>query len=322
MVTPSAKRQAIEVLAAAHRLPIQRACHIVRLSRAAYYRPPVPASRRDAAVIAALMAVVAQHGRWGFWKCYDRLRLQGYRWNHKRVHRVYCALRLNLPRRTKRRVPCRVRQPLLAPPVLNQTWALDFMADALDDRRRFRALTILDEGNREGLAIDIGRSVPARRVIRVLEELIALHGRPGALRLDNGPELTAQVFVDWCDERRIALHYIQPGKPDQNAFIERFNRSYRTEVLDAYLFESLAEVRAVTERWLVTYNQERPHDSLGRVPPLTFLPRPTTAGQSLFQCLLDGEAYALLVPVGHVGKPEVHQRLESTPFVASADAVV
>ena len=291
MVTPSAKRQAIEVLAAAHRLPIQHACHIVRLSRAAYYRPPVPASRRDAAVIAALMNVVARYPRWGFWKCYDRLRLDGAVWNHKRVHRVYCALRLNLPRRTKRRVPYRVHQPLLAPPVLNQTWALDFMADALYDRRRFRALTILDEGNREGLAIDIGRSIPARRVIRVLEELIALHGRPGALRLDNGPELTAQVFVDWCDERRIALHYIQPGKPDQNAFIERFNRSYRTEVLDAYLFESLAEVRAVTDRWLVTYNQERPHDSLGRVPPLTFLPRPTTAGQSLFQCLLDGEAY-------------------------------
>ena len=270
------------MLAAEHRLPIQRACHIVRLSRAAYYRPPVSRARRDAPVIAALMAVVAQHGRWGFWKCYDRLRLQGYRWNHKRVYRVYCALRLNLPRRTKRRVPCRVRQPLLAPPVLNQTWALDFMADALDDRRRFRALTILDEGNREGLAIDIGRSVPARRVIRVLEELIALHGRPGALRLDNGPELTAQVFVDWCDERRIALHYIQPGKPDQNAFIERFNRSYRTEVLDAYLFESLAEVRAVTERWLVTYNQERPHDSLGRVPPLMFLPRPNMPAQFPF----------------------------------------
>ena len=118
--------------------------------------------------------------------------------------------------------PPRVRRPLMAPPVLNQTWALDFMADALYDRRRFRALTVIDEGNREGLAIDVGRSIPARWVTRVLEELIALHGRPAALRLDNGPELTAQAFVEWCDERRIALYYIQPGKPDQNAFIERF----------------------------------------------------------------------------------------------------
>ncbi len=196
-VTPSAKRQALDVLVAEHQLPIRRACQIVRLSRAAYYRPPVSSARRDAPVIAALLAVVTKHGRWGFWKCSDRLRLEGYRWNHKRVHRVYCALRLNLPRRTKRRLPHRVRRPLVAPPVLNQTWALDFMADALYDRRRFRALTILDEGLREGLAIDVGRSIPARRLIRVLEELIALHGRPAALRMDNGPELTAQAFVEW-----------------------------------------------------------------------------------------------------------------------------
>ena len=107
-------------------------------------------------------------------------------------------------------------------------------------------------------------------------------GASCVLRMDNGPDLTADAFVEWCDERRIALHYIQPGKPDQNAFIERFNRSYRTEVLDAYLFESLGEVHALTERWLVTYNQERPHESLGRVPPLMFLPRPNTPVQSPF----------------------------------------
>lgn len=231
---------------------------------------------------AALKAIVAPHGRWGFWKCYDRLRLQGSRWNHKRVYRVYCARRLNLPRRTKRRIPHRVRRSLVTPPVLNQTWALDFMADALYDRYRFRALTIIDEGNREGLAIDVGRSIPAWRVIRVLEELIALHGRPAALRMDNGPELTAQAFVDWCEERRMAPHFIQSGRPDQNAFIERLNRSYRTAALDAYLVESLAEVRTLTERWLVVYNRERPHDSLGRVPPLTFLPRPNTPVQSPF----------------------------------------
>ena len=176
-----------------HQLPVRRACQIVNLSRAAYYRPPVSAHRRDAAVIAALTDVVARYPRWGFWKCYDRLRLEGAAWNHKRVHRVYCALRLNLPRRTTRRIPRRVRRPLVAPPVLNQTWALDFMADALYDRRRFRALTIIDEGNREGLAIDVGRSIPARRVTRVLDELIALHGRPTTLRMDNGPELTAQA---------------------------------------------------------------------------------------------------------------------------------
>ena len=256
-----------------HRVPVQRACRIVRLSRAAYYRPPMSRVRADAAVIAALTTVVADHGRWGFWKCFDRLRLDGRPWNHKRVHRVYCALRLNLARRTKRRVPQRVRQPLVAPPVLNQTWALDFMSDTLYGGQRFRALTLIDEGNREALAIDVGTSIPSTRVIRVLDELTTLHGRPLAIRVDNGPELTAETFVAWCAQRGIGIHYIQPGKPDQNAFIERFNRSYRSEVLDAFLFASLTEVRDLTAAWLEIYNRERPHDSLGRVPPLMFLPR-------------------------------------------------
>lgn len=193
---------------------------------------------------------------------------------------MYCALRLNLPRRTTRRVPKRVRQPLTAPPVLNQTWAIDFMTETLYDGRRIRLLTILDEGNREALEIAMGMSLPSRRVVRVLNELVAPHGRPTAVRMDNGPEFTAQPFVEWCAEPRVAPHYIQPGKPDQNAYIERFNRSYRTEVLNAHLFESIGELRALTDQWLRVYNQERPHDSLGRVPPLTFLPRPSSADQS------------------------------------------
>ncbi len=212
-------------------------------------------------------------------------------WNHKHVHRVYCALRLNLPRRTTRRVPRRVRQPLAAPPLLNQTWALDFMTETLYDGRRVRLLTMIDEGNREGLEIAMGLSLPSRRVIRVLDELVAVHGCPSAFRVDNGPEFTAQTFVDWCAEHGVAIHYIQPGKPDQNAYIERFNRSYRTEVLNAHLFESVAELRALTDTWLRIYNSERPHDSLGRVPPLTFLPRPSSAGSLSLHCLLDGEAY-------------------------------
>ena len=271
------------LLVGEHRLLVRQACRVMRLSRAAYYRPPVPASRRDAAVIAALTDVVARYPRWGFWKCFDRLRVEGRSWNHKHVHRVYCALRLNLPRRTTRRVPRRVRQPLTAPPVLNRTWALDFMSETLYDGRRVRLLTVIDEGNREGLEIAMGLSVPSQRVVRVLNELVAVHGCPAALRTDNGPEFLAQPFIDWCTDHRVAIHYIQPGKPDQNAYIERFNRSYRTEVLNAHLFESIAELQALTMTWLRIYNEERPHDSLGRVPPLTFLPRPTTARESTYK---------------------------------------
>ena len=263
-----------------HRLSIQRACQVVRLSRAAYYRPPQDRLTRDQDVIDALNRVVTKRTRWGFWKCYDRLRLTGHRWNHKRVHRVYCALRLNLPRRTRRRVPRRIRRPLEAPAVLNTTWAIDFMCDSLYDGRRFRTLNVIDEGNREGLAIAVGVSLPSVRVIALLEQLIAMHGTPQALRLDNGPELTSGALTRWCEERGIHLLYIQPGQPSQNAFMERFNRTYRTEVLDAYVFFHLDEVRLASDDFLHSYNTERPHDSLGRVPPLTFLPRPNAPQES------------------------------------------
>jgi len=190
-VTPSAKRQAVGILAGEHGLSVRRACGAVRLARAAYYRPPDERLLRDQPVIDALHAVVAESSTWGFWKCFDRLHNQGHPWNHKRVHRVYCALRLNLPRRTKRRVPKRVQYPLAAPAALNQTWALDFMTDTIYDGRRFRTLNVIDEGNREGLAIEVGMSLPSVRVIAVLDELVAMHGQPAALRMDNGPELTS-----------------------------------------------------------------------------------------------------------------------------------
>ena len=215
--------------------------------------------------------------------CFGRIRARGHRWNHKRVHRVYCALRLNLPRRAKRRLPERLRQPLAAPKQLNNTWALDFMSDALYGGRKFRTLNVIDEGNREALAIEISTSIPSVRVVRVLDELIALYGAPAALRMDNGPELIADVLMEWCKIQGIDARHIQPGKPNQNAYIERFNRSYRNEVLDAYVFGSIDEVRWATDEWLEDYNTERPHDSLGEVLPLTFLPRPVPSRESSSQ---------------------------------------
>jgi putative transposase len=235
---------------------------------------------RDRGVIEVLNELAARRPRWGFWKLYDRSRLEGYVINHKRLHRVYCALKLNLPRRTKRRLPTRLRQPLLAPQRLNEIWALDFMTDTLYSGRAFRTFNVIDESNREGLGIEVAHSIPALRVIRVMEQLIEVYGKPLALRLDNGSELTSIAFTEWCGLQGIELRFIQPGKPDQNAFIERFNKSYRNEVLDAYVFESIGQVRMISEDWLHEYNEERPHDSLGRVPPLMFMSRQATAGKS------------------------------------------
>lgn len=136
--------------------------------------------------------------------------------------------------------------------------------------RRFRTLNILDESVREGLTIEVDTSLPAERVVRVLEQVVAWRGRPQAIRLDNGPELIADRFMAWCEDRGIELRYIQPGKPDQHALIERFNRTYRTEVLNAYVFESLDQVREITATWLQSYNEERPHDALAGLPSATY----------------------------------------------------
>ncbi len=198
-------------------LPVQWACQAVGLSRATYYRPLVDWARRDAVVIEALTLLGTTKPRWGFWKYVDRLRNTGHRWNHKRLWRVYCQLRLNLPRRTKKRVPARVVQPLDVIPQPNVVWAVDFMSDTLYGGRRFRTFNILDEGVREVVAIEVDTALPAERVIRVLEPVTAWCGQPQAIRLDNGQEFLAGRFGSWCADRGIALRYIQPGQPNQNA---------------------------------------------------------------------------------------------------------
>jgi len=248
-------------------LSITKACGLIALSRASYYRKPKDWREADSAVIDAINQVLAKVPRAGFWKCYGRMRLRGYRFNHKRVYRVYCRLGLNLPRRVKRKLPKRDPKPLAVKPIANTQWALDFMHDTLYCGKRFRTLNVIDEGTRECLAIEVDTSLPAERVIRVLEQLKEERGLPDQIRLDNGPELIADSFSTWCEAEGIELAYIQKGKPQQNGFAERFNGSMRREFLDAYLFESLSQVREMAWHWRLDYNDERPHESLGNLPP-------------------------------------------------------
>jgi putative transposase len=173
-------------------------------------------------------------------------------------------------RKAKRRVPQRIKEPLLVPATINQSWSMDFMCDSLVDGRRFRLLNVIDDYNRESLAIEIDTSLPALRVIRTLQRLIEMRTKPQSIRVDNGPEFISDKLQQWCDDQQIRLQFIQPGKPVQNAFIERNNGSLRKELLDAYLFYSLREVRLMAEEWRQDYNCERPHESLGFVPPIEF----------------------------------------------------
>lgn len=241
------------------------------LSRSAWYKPLVNWLERDRQLAEVLSELANKKPGLGFWKLFRRLRRLGYGWNHKRVWRVYCLLKLNRRRRIKKRVPVRNPMPLAVPTKPNQVWSADFVSDALYHGVRFRTFNVLDDFNREALAIEIDTSLPSQRLVRVFEQLKAERGLPDVVRTDNGPAFLGECFTSWCADNGDFIDYIQPGKPNQNAYIERFNRSYRTEVLDTWLFRDLDEVREITWAWMLEYNQERDHDNLGGLTPIEAL---------------------------------------------------
>ena len=177
---------------------------------------------------------------------------------------------LNQPRRTRKTLPKREPKPLITVAQANHQWALDFMHDTLYCGKTFRTLNIIDEGTRECLAIEVDSSLPAARVIRAMEQLKSERGLPKQLRMDNGPEFISSDFIAWCKEHHIDMAFIESGKPQQNGFAERFNGTFRREFLDVYLFETLGQVRDMAWVWMLDYNEERPHDSLGDMPPAVY----------------------------------------------------
>lgn len=249
-------------------LSIRKACKIVSIPRSTYEYKARP--KDDAPLQEALTLLTDKHVDIGFWQSYHRLRNKGFAWNHKKVYRVYTDMKLNIRRRAKRRLPSRIKEALLLPEGPNEVWSIDFMSDALVDGRKFRLLNVLDDFNRESLAIEVDTSLPSLRVIRTLERIVEQRGKPSCIRTDNGPEFISHKLQQWCESNGVRLQYIQPGKPTQNAYIERQNGSIRRGLLNAFLFYSLAEVRIMAEEWRMDYNQERPHKSLGYLSPVLY----------------------------------------------------
>lgn len=250
------------------KLSIRQACAAFCISQTCYrYEPKL--SDENAVIADWLVRLTTNQRNWGFGLCFLHLRnVKGYGWNHKRVYRIYCELELNMRIKPKKRIVREKPEPLSQPEAANQVWSMDFMHDQLQDGRSFRLFNVIDDFNREGLGIEVDFSLPSERVIRSLEQIIEWRGRPETIRCDNGPEYVSHRLRNWAEKREIRLEYIQPGKPQQNAYIERYNRTVRYDWLHQYLFESIDEVQDFATRWLWTYNNERPNTGIGGITPM------------------------------------------------------
>jgi putative transposase len=254
----------------------RRACQLAGISRSVYRYQPIP--KHEEPMRARLRELARERPRFGSPRLTVLLRREFGLVNHKRVERLYREEGLQLPRRRKKRRRGVQRVPLESPAHPNERWSMDFMSDSLYNGRRFRVLSVLDDFSRQCLALEVDTSLSGERVTRVLDQLIDAHGRPSVLVMDNGPEFTSRAMLRWAQDQEVALHYIDPGKPVQNAFVESFHSRVRDECsrvrdecLQTQWFASLGEARHQIEAWRRDYNRVRPHSSLDYQPPITFL---------------------------------------------------
>ena len=273
MTRPAQRRALAQHAVQTARTTIQHACVTFAISETCY-RYQGKHSDENVQIEDWLLRLTTAHRSWGFGLCFLDLRnVKGFPWNHKRVYRVYRALELNLRIKPRKRLVRAVPEPLAVPMVKNDTWSMDFMHDQLADGRTFRLFNVIDDFNREGLAMEVDLSLPADRVVRALDQLIEWRGTPIRIRCDNGPEYVSCTLQQWAKGRGIARECIQPGKPQPNAYIERYHRTVRYDWLSQSLFTTIAQVQAAGTAWLWSYNNERPNMALGGITPSMKLAR-------------------------------------------------
>ena len=249
----------------------RRACCLVGLDRKSFRY--VSKRPDDAAVRKRLRELALEWRRFGYRRLHILLRREGIELNHKKLYRLYKEERLTVRKRGGRKRALGTRAPMTVPQGPNQRWSLDFVSDSLIDSRRFRILCVIDDFSRECLATVVDNSISGIRVARELDRIMALRGAPRMVVSDNGTELTSNAILRWQEERGVAWHYIAPGKPMQNGFVESFNGRLRDECLNEHLFTSYSHARGIIGRWRNDYNTERPHTSLDGLTPNEFATR-------------------------------------------------
>jgi len=261
------RRQDVALVMAKHELSERHACKLLEVDRSSYRYEPQP--DRNAELRQKLIELAKQKTRYGYRRLLALLERRGWAVNHKRLERLYRQEHLAV-RRLKRKRLIRPAAPMTEVQRADQEWSMDFVMDGLATGRAIRALTVVDSYTRECLAIEVDSCLSSRRVTRTLEWIISQRANPDALRCDNGPEFTSRHFLAWCEERKIRLIHIQPGRPMQNGRVESFNGRFRDECLNANWFPTLTEAQQKVERWRSEYNLERPHSSLGYLTPVEF----------------------------------------------------
>jgi len=252
----------------AKRAPIALVCQAFTISQSCY-RYEAKNNAENELIANWLIRLTDNHRNWGFGLCYLYLRnVKDFRWNHKRVYRIYRELELNLRIKPRKRLNREAPQPLSVPERINEVWSMDFMHDQLDDGRTFRLFNVIDDFNREALGIEVDFSLSTPRVIRSLNQIIEWRGKPKVIRSDNGPEYVSEVFAQWARDNNIELRFTQPANPQQNAYVERFNRTVRYEWLNQYLWPDIEQVQAHATRWMWQYNHDRPNMALGGITPI------------------------------------------------------
>ena len=265
MVTPVGKRDAVAHACEKHGVSQRRACAILQVDRSSVRYKSIRSD--DADLREAIKKVAAKRRRFGYRRIAVMLDRQGIHMNHKKLRRLYREEKLQVRKRGGRKRALGTRKPIAVPDKANERWSIDFVSDAFTDGRRFRVMAVVDDVSRECLALVADTSLSGYRVARELDELIRQRGRPKTIVSDNGTEFTSMAILKWCQETDIDWHYVAPGKPTQNAFVESFNGSFRDECLNETLFSSLIQARAEIKAWKDDYNTVRPHSSLGNLTP-------------------------------------------------------
>lgn len=271
MVTPAAKREVAGYVSESYPVSRSHACGLFTLARSSWYYQPCV--RDDGPLIHALRDKAQKRKRWGIRRLIILLRRDGWLDNHKRIERIYREEGLQVLKRRKRKTSYKRKEKPVPPSRINDRWSMDFIHDVTAGGRKIRALNVVDDCTRECLWIEVDTSLGGERVTRILDALIDLRGKPERLVMDNGPEFTSRKLDQWAYENGVVLDFIEPGKPQQNGYVESFNGKFRDECLNEHWFESLAEAQQIIEEWRIDYNEQRPHSSLNYMVPARFAAR-------------------------------------------------